>query len=591
MSWLTLENIAGQLWARMADASLRAIMLAMLAGVLVACLRKRAAAQHLVWTVVVAGMVLLPVLRPMIPAAPLPIAQPQLLQAVSVKPRPQSAATAVSTLSAPARGANEAASLRPSWHLYAAIIYTAGVLLLAIRLFLGLLLSRSLLRRARPLREELWRYHNLIADARVEVEIQESERVRVPVTHGLKTMRVILPKGWRAWPEQKMTVVLTHELTHARRRDPLLALMAAVNKCIFWFHPLAWWLERQLAVLAEQAADDAAVAVARDAESYARMVLEVAARMKEQNGRLVWHGTALDGSLVAQRIRRVMDPRTQKYVKRLGKTARVSLLTSAGLLLWIVAAVDFHSTTQAQDTVSSLVSPQPVRVSEQVAARNLIEAPLPVYPPLAKKAHIQDTVILLAVVDIHGHVTDLKVIAGHPMLVQAAMEAVRSYLYKPFLLNGNPVRFQTTVQVPFGRGAKIGPEIETQLEAARQRGSIPPPPPPPPPPPKVVALTPASSSQMIRVSKRAAAGNLIESVKPVYPPVAKAAHVQGIVKLNVRIGSDGRVTDVNLISGHPMLVQAAIEAVKEYVYKPYLLNANPVEIATIVEVQFKADPN
>src|ERR1035437_10134230 len=106
--------------------------------------------------------------------------------------------------------------------------------------------------------------------------------LRVPVTIGLKRMRVLLPSDWREWPAEKMRVVLAHELAHAWRHDPAISLVAALNKCIFWFHPLAWWLERRLAVLAEHAADDAGLAVSSDAGSYARVLLGVASRTEGQ---------------------------------------------------------------------------------------------------------------------------------------------------------------------------------------------------------------------------------------------------------------------------------------------------------------------
>lgn len=593
MSWPSLESIAEQLWMRMADASLRAIILTALAGLLVVCLRKRAAAQHVVWSVVAAGMVLLPLLRPMIPTARLPIAEPQMLRAVRAEPQPQLAATPGSPLLASANAPYEAAGARPSWPVYIVIVYITGVLLFGIRLSLGLLLSGGLLRRARPLREDLWRFHTLIADAGVEVQIQESERVRVPVTLGLTTMRVILPEEWRAWPDEKVTVVLAHELTHARRRDPLLALVAAVNKCIFWFHPLAWWLERRLALLAERVADDVAVAVAQNAESYARMVLEVASRMKGQNRRIVLHGAGLNGALLAERIRRVMDPRTQKCITRLGNTAHVALLTCAGLLLWIAAAVDFHNTAQAQTTASGqVVSQQSVGVSEKVAPENLIIASPPVYPPLAKATRVQGVVLLDVRIGSDGRVTGVDVIRGHVMLVQAAIDAVRNYVYKPFFFNGNPVSIRTTVHVPFVLDAGVDPDIEMQLNATSQPGTInvPPPPPPPPPPPEAGASSMVGSPQAMQVSKEIAQGNLIEPAKPVYPPLAKAARVQGVVTLNARIGSGGRVIGVNVISGHPLLTQAAIEAVKQYLYKPFKINGKDIEVVTTVEVQFEPDP-
>ena len=102
------------------------------------------------------------------------------------------------------------------------------------------------------------------------------------------------------------------------------------------------------------------------------------------------------------------------------------------------------------------------------------------------------------------------------------------------------------------------------------------------------AVTSTSKPQVVRIGPTVAAYRLQESAAPAYPPEAKAAGVEGSVKLEVRIGTDGRVMDVTLISGHPLLTPAAIEAVKHYVYQPVMLGDNPIEVLTTVEVAFGA---
>lgn len=67
---------------------------------------------------------------------------------------------------------------------------------------------------------------------------------------------VILPEHWRQWPQAQLDAVLTHEHEHARRRDPLVQWLALLNRALFWFHPVAWWLERHLSALAEEACDN-----------------------------------------------------------------------------------------------------------------------------------------------------------------------------------------------------------------------------------------------------------------------------------------------------------------------------------------------
>ena len=92
--------------------------------------------------------------------------------------------------------------------------------------------------------------------------------------------------------------------------------------------------------------------------------------------------------------------------------------------------------------------------------------------------------------------------------------------------------------------------------------------------------------QKLRVSSGVAAGMLIYQMKPAYPRLAAQARIQGTVVLHAVIAKDGTVHDLHVISGHPMLVPAAIEAVKQWRYRPYLLNDEPVEVDTQINVNF-----
>jgi TonB family protein len=92
--------------------------------------------------------------------------------------------------------------------------------------------------------------------------------------------------------------------------------------------------------------------------------------------------------------------------------------------------------------------------------------------------------------------------------------------------------------------------------------------------------------QPIKVGGNLQAANLVKRVTPVYPPLAKASHIQGTVRFTALIAKDGTVQNLQLISGHPLLVQAATEAVKRWVYRPTLLNGEPTEVITQIDVNF-----
>ena len=89
--------------------------------------------------------------------------------------------------------------------------------------------------------------------------VRESEWISVPMTMGQIVPTILLPIGWREWDSAKLQAVLAHEEAHIRRADWAIGVMARINCCVFWFHPLAWWLKRELALLAEYACDDSAL--------------------------------------------------------------------------------------------------------------------------------------------------------------------------------------------------------------------------------------------------------------------------------------------------------------------------------------------
>ena len=135
---------------------------------------------------------------------------------------------------------------------------------------------------------------------------------------------------------------------------------------------------------------------------------------------------------------------------------------------------------------------------------------------------------------------------------------------------------------------------------------MPPPPPPPPAPARVagvgigtgvsggieggvpggVGAPDLANPQRIRVGGNVQAANLISKVTPAYPPLAKQARIQGTVRFTVIIGKDGTVQNLELVSGHPLLVPAATDAVRQWVYRPTLLNGDPVEVITQIDVNF-----
>lgn len=100
------------------------------------------------------------------------------------------------------------------------------------------------------------------------------------------------------------------------------------------------------------------------------------------------------------------------------------------------------------------------------------------------------------------------------------------------------------------------------------------------------AVVPHVTLNRVKVSQGVVEGNLIHKVVPTYPPLAKTARIQGAVVLHAIISKAGNVENLNVMSGHPMLVQSALDAVKQWKYRPYILNGDPVEVETTITVNF-----
>ena len=170
-------------------------------------------------------------------------------------------------------------------------------MLLLTRITIGLVFARRLLRSSQLIQE-----HRLISvlSARAHAyelswvpAVSESELVAVPVTLGALRPTILLPSGWREWDEAKLDAVVAHELSHVARRDALTQRLSLIHRTIFWFSPLAWWLDRRLTELAEQASDEAALVCGADRNKYARTLLEFFAALQVTPRRVWWQGVAM----------------------------------------------------------------------------------------------------------------------------------------------------------------------------------------------------------------------------------------------------------------------------------------------------------
>jgi beta-lactamase regulating signal transducer with metallopeptidase domain len=272
------------------ECTVRAALLVGAAAIVLYAMRVKAvAARHSVWAGVVALMLLLPVWTAWGPKVSIralpPLAQSTANQAIAPSEIPS---TGVAT-SAPI-------STRLAIFLGG---YLLGLCLLLVRLAIGTYRARRLVRNA------------VLQDG-----MRISTLCAVPVTVGFLHPTVIFPNHWRQWSPAQLDAVLTHEREHARRRDSLVQWLALLNRALFWFHPIAWWLERHLSTLAEEACDNVVLARGHNPREYSEYLIDMARSVMRSGARLNIAGMAMPGGSLRRRIRQILAGGSVAHISR-----------------------------------------------------------------------------------------------------------------------------------------------------------------------------------------------------------------------------------------------------------------------------------
>src|SRR5579859_3761728 len=226
----------------------------------------------------------------------------------------------------------------------------------------------------------------------------------------------------------------------------------------------------------------------------------------------------------------------------------------------------------------------------------LTSAPKPKYPTEASRNGVQGRVWIQLLISETGDVEKAEIVSGQTDLARAAQEAMRKWKFKPYIRNGKPVKVSTKMPFDFSFQDKV---IQLKILPSSPASAT------TPPPPTDTAATPGEGTtsgegtagtagegsvgnlpQKVRVSSGVAEGLKVRDVSPIYPFAARQAHIQGEVILQATIGKDGMIHDLKVVSGHPILADAARGAVEQWRYRPYMLYGNPVEVETTIKVIF-----
>jgi TonB family protein len=436
----------------------------------------------------------------------------------------------------PPRGKRSGALLRAVW-------LTGTILSLAV-LVAGLGRLAWLASRARRVSDERW------AELLGPVLLLQSDHPTLLVTWGLAPPRIILPLAARGWSNDRMRIVLWHELAHIRRGDWAAQMLAELLRAVYWFNPLLWIVCRRLRLESEQACDDAVLNRGIEGPEYATELLGLARDLKQRRTWLPAPAMARPSSL-ERRIRAMLNT----HVNRGPLTGFARLTIAAGLL---AIAVPIAAAQSAFLTFSgSIVDAQGLSVPNAAVVLSN-ESRQSKYEVKSDQGGNFEFVGLPG----GDYTLEIRVIGFVTLRQQVPLSGQN--LQRRYVLQIGSLQESITVT--------DGPD--SRPPSIKERG----------------AFKPADATDCM---PSPVGGNIIPPRKirdmaPQYPASSGGAAVEGVVVLDTTIGVDGFVKNINVREGaDPDLADAAVTAVREWQFTQTLLNCTPVEASMTVTTRFK----
>lgn len=367
---------------------------------------------------------------------------------------------------------------------------------------------------------------------RREVHIRLSQSNVEPALIGFWRPVVTIPDTLPAkLSESELEAVILHELAHAQRLDNWTSALAHVLACTFWFYPLLWWIERRLYREREHACDEIVVGSGVAPEEYVAGILKVC-RFHLNSG--VAGVSAVSSSNLKKRMEVIMSLSASTRLPRIPKIALGSLITAMTIVPVVIGLASPVMANSQSDNANK-------RTSKQVNNGGSITC------VFASVEYPEGTVI--------------QEDGGPEQMCARVLNATWF-----FELQGKPDAPRYV-----GQWIRTSKEIR---ERSRNVVRLPQPP-------------VAGEVGRVQVDGNVQSARLVNKVQPVYPALARQARVEGVVRLHAIIGKDGSIEQLEVISGLPLLQQAALDAVRQWVYQPTLLEGKPVEVDTTIDVGFQ----
>ena len=538
--------------------------------------------QHLFWRTVLLVCLLLPLVQPWQPLT--------IGETVNVVRPTLAGQTPVAT-------GNEAMAFVPArapfdWGAAVPIVLLAGIGARLAWITIGVGRLIAMRRRCRGISAA--GFEDLQAAIGTKAPILWSADVRHPVTFGVLDPVVLLPAALKSVDLGAQRAVVAHELLHVKRRDWAWVLAEEIVRSIFWFHPAMWWLVSRVQLARETVVDELSILVTNARRTYLDTLLAFA------------DDTGLTSS-PAFSARRHLFYRVMLLSKEGGMSSlRVAigscvLIVALGAGSWsAVTAFPLYGEPQARPQAQPARDQRPPRdpLTPERHHRVAVE--------LWDKANRDLTLTREEKLD-----TIARGIAAEDRALAMNPDYVPALTYKNIFL-----RMQANMtDDPVLRDRMLHQADELRDKAMQLRGlSAPPTPPPPPPmivrtrktaeelanmppppppaPPMPAAAMTEESRAAIELLKPVRIGNgvrpptKIRDVKPVYPPIAQSARVQGVVIIEVLLAADGTVADARVLRSIPLLDAAALDAVHQWVFTPTEVNGIARPAIMTVTVNF-----
>ena len=388
-----------------------------------------------------------------------------------------------------------------------------------------------------------------ILGLRRHVALIRGTRPAVIVTWGVVNPKVILPADAEMWPRERLDIVLAHEVAHITRGDWLVQTVAEICKAIYWFNPLFWVACARLRYESERACDDVVMNTGIKSHVYASELLELARSFGRH--RQFWlpaPAIAARPSNLERRVRAMLNARLDRGpITRGGRWASVLVLLAITLPIATFAQDGFVTFS------GTVVDPQD---------RFLPAATVTVLDARRDVKHETKT-------DRNGHFELVGLPAGD-YTVEVKIPGFR-HLTEAFTINGQSLDRRLKMQVSELQETITVVSEDGSITSTHQRGNA-------------FAKRPNSTCTDGAAS---VGGNLrpprkVKDVAPGYPGVS------GNVQLMATIGTDGSVTDVQVVKAdRPELVPSAIDAVRQWEFTSTLLNCVPIDVHMDVSISFR----